>query len=854
MIGVTSMKRAQEYFFFHILDFVLIKSKMHRSTTPDAGLFLSLALDELHIDEAPSQVRIQLKKVNVEAQITGCVATVHLTQIFENIHPEAAQARYVFPLDHKAAVTRFQVEYNGNTFHAQLKEKKQAIRDYRRAVKQGKFASLLKEDLGDVFSMELGNIPGRTEDHPSTLVTVSLSYVTELVMKVNAESVIRFVLPTTVAPRYTPHGMESLSSSSGVETDHTALTVRIRSVLSGKVQSVECPTHKIVAVSQDEKDNSTLVQFAANEAHLGQDLVINYVMESLENMFYVEQDKKNSSEVYMMCFAHRPIEEKKDVAENEYIFILDRSGSMDESMDESITSSKTKMNCVHDLMQLAFQSLPVDCTFNIVSFASDHNFLWKESKPYNDATVELAREYMRQCRATGGTEILPPLLQVFKKDLPKGCTTIRNIIILTDGQVSNVDEIIRHIHRTCNESEVRIFTIGVGSEPSREILTKMAWRGGGLSRFALDESNLNSIMTEIIGYTLCPNVTRVNLEWAGSGKIGLEQYNSSASAYERHCSILYVRKPIDEKEKEGDDNNCLYQLQLHRPESNIPVTLKVLRKDHRRVIGQQDTMPLHALFAKQCVAECLLENSESSKKKMIETSMRYNILSRETAFIMVDRDGKATPSSISPIVDQSEESYHAPKFKGLGGGGARRAMCRSAPSFPPDALFGGFGGFDQSAELAVMEPSSPDMKKMDQDLGEYGDCDEELEEMEEESVRTFSKSVDSRRPLSLLELISLQKTIGWFDGSSSLWQSLSKEKDLREEETKLLEHFRQAFAYALKTPNIASTVHALLLLRLRFLPQFNQWKLLAEKAKKWLRKQSWDGVSDGSHVKLIDAL
>jgi uncharacterized protein YegL len=58
-----------------------------------------------------------------------------------------------------------------------------------------------------------------------------------------------------------------------------------------------------------------------------------------------------------------------DAAQGEFIFILDRSGSM----------SGSRMRMANEALILFLKSLPPQCYFNIVSFGSNYKPLYKKS-------------------------------------------------------------------------------------------------------------------------------------------------------------------------------------------------------------------------------------------------------------------------------------------------------------------------------------------------------------------------------------------------------------------------------------------------------------------------------------------
>ena len=115
-----------------------------------------------------------------------------MTQIFKNASEHSTpQTRYIFPLPARSAVCAFEMwTDDGRHIRGVAKERKQAAREHKQAIKTGKLTSLVEwstddsmffEDLRDlvvytdastsVFSISLGPIPG--DQRISTVITVS---------------------------------------------------------------------------------------------------------------------------------------------------------------------------------------------------------------------------------------------------------------------------------------------------------------------------------------------------------------------------------------------------------------------------------------------------------------------------------------------------------------------------------------------------------------------------------------------------------------------------------------------------------------------------------------------------------
>jgi len=87
----------------------------------------------------------------------------------------------------------------------------------------------------------------------------------------------------------------------------------------------------------------------------------------------------------------------------EYVFIIDRSGSMKGQFIEMAKKS----------LILALKSLPYNSKFNIVSFGSKFNWINKNMIDYTNTNVSTYINKINQFKADmNGTEILQPLKSV----------------------------------------------------------------------------------------------------------------------------------------------------------------------------------------------------------------------------------------------------------------------------------------------------------------------------------------------------------------------------------------------------------------------------------------------------------
>ena len=127
----------------------------------------------------------------------------------------------------------------------------------------------------------------------------------------------------------------------------------------------------------------------------------------------------------------------------EYIFMLDRSGSMNGS---HICNAK-------ESLVLFLKSLPISSYFNVVCFGSYSCSLFPCCQRYTRDSLEKACAYVNSIRADmGGSELLQPLKAVLEKPHRTGC--IRNVFVLTDGDIAQPDAVIKYLKTTYNKARL----------------------------------------------------------------------------------------------------------------------------------------------------------------------------------------------------------------------------------------------------------------------------------------------------------------------------------------------------------------------------------------------------------------
>jgi Ca-activated chloride channel family protein len=431
----------------------------------------------------------------VDAEIEELCARGTVAQRYRNRETQPIEAVYVFPLDDSAAVCGFEVVIDGTHVVGEVQERERAFETYDDALAEGHGAYLLDQERPDVFVASIGNVPAGKE------VLVRITYVTELRFEGDA---IRFTLPTTVAPRYAPAEDRSGVGPSPALTLNPPLAFAVpygleleaRVALETPIRGLESPSHP-VAVECD--GGRAVVRLASRAAALDRDFVLLVRRDDDGQPRALVERHPNGQTAAMVCL--RPRFDAGDGAA-EIIFVIDRSGSMaGDSIDEARRA-----------LQLCLRSLPEGARFNIVGFGSSFASLFPTPRPLAADTLRMAAEHVEQLDADlGGTEILAPLATILGEPPPAG--QARQLVVLTDGEVTNTQAVISLLRR--HAGSTRVFAFGVGASPSHHLVRGMARAGGGAAEFIVPGERFETKVIRQLGRMLAPALTDVGVEWAG---------------------------------------------------------------------------------------------------------------------------------------------------------------------------------------------------------------------------------------------------------------------------------------------------------------------------------------------------
>ena len=621
---------------------------------------------------------IPLKSSKVEARIINSVASIKYSQTYVNNEKVPLEWVYKFPADPYFTVTGMHITLDDKEIDAVIMEKEEAKEKYDDAVAAGNTAAKINydENIPDVIELSIGAI------QPNKKVKIEVSMVAKC--DVIKHGYYSFIFPINFIPKYNPHSADKISQSSSRGNWIPGKFSCNIIVESTSVISDLSVSHKGMKYVQSDDGKKVTINLGETKNVLSKDIVISYSTEEIRAPSIVlhQSDKHPNKVAAHISFIPRvsdehveeevkeevdeDMEEKKvlskiddkddpDIASGEFIFVLDRSGSM---MGDRITTAI-------EALKLFVQSLPSDSNFNIVSFGTKFVFMYKTSQKYDKNIVDQTLTKLNRFKANmHGTEMLKPMEAIFKlKNNPK---YPRNVFLLTDGAISNTDEVVSKI-RKFNYS-TRVHTFGIGSGASAYLVKETAKAGLGTSAMIADnDRKIKEKVIQALKIAAKPAFTDIKVDWKSNSnalEFQCPRPPISGNIYEEESFDIYAifsKKDLVESDIELSFFNTFNQ-------DKGSVTLHI---DPTKIVDAGNDDCAFKMAAKENIIH-LKRSTEEGKERSAEIlglSLMYSVLCDRTAFFgKIKNKEKSTEEMKTieiPILKYRDSSIsHAPVFIG----------------------------------------------------------------------------------------------------------------------------------------------------------------------------------------------
>ncbi|XP_039728846.1 von Willebrand factor A domain-containing protein 5A isoform X1 [Pteropus medius] len=581
---------------------------------------------------------VPLKSISVTLSICEFVAGVSATLNYENEEKVPLEAFFVFPMDEDSAVYSFEAMVDGKKIMAELQDKMKAHTNYENAISQGQQAFLLEEDKcsRDVFCCNVGNL------RPGSKAALTLKYVQELPLE--ADGALRYVLPAILNPRYQLSGWPEDSclkmKTPVVPLEDLPYTLSMVATISSQhgIQRIQCncPLSPIEYLG----DDKTSAQISLADGHkFDRDVeLLIYYNEVHTPSVAVEMGKSTTDAVdclmgepsAMVSFYPDIPEAQPPITCGEFVFLMDRSGSMQGPMSKQ-DKSQLRIEAAKETLILVLKSLPVGCYFNVYGFGSCYEPFFHRSVKYTQRTMDEALRRVKLMQADlGGTEILTPLRNIYSGPSIPGHPL--QLFVFTDGEVTDTFSVIKEVQ--INSLRHRCFSFGIGEGASTSLIKGIARVSGGMSEFITGKERMQSKALRALKRSLQPVVEDVSLSWDLPSGLSAKMLSPEQTVIFRgQRLIIYAQLTGMMPPAEATGEVCLkYTLQGKSFENKVTFCLQP---------KFDANLTIHRLAAKsflQTKDMGFRETPAKDKKDVLKVSIDCGVISSHTAFIAVNKD------------------------------------------------------------------------------------------------------------------------------------------------------------------------------------------------------------------------
>lgn len=454
---------------------------------------------------------------DIALSVVGLLAEVRVTQRYQNDSPHWQEGRYLLPLPAEAAVGSLRIRIGERLIEGEVQEKQQAQRTYQQATANGQRAALVEQDRPNLFRTAVSNIgPGET-------VEIEIGYWQQVDYR---DAAFSLSLPLTLTPRYRASGSPQDAPTAEPPIPAAAAMIAQQGLeptvsLSGwldaglPLAALESPTHAIEVSRDGDAHRFRLAEFV--EAS-DRDFVLSWrpapSAAPRRAMFTEEVD----GETFAMLLIVPPDQPVAPVP-RELILVIDQSGSMHgTSMQQAIAALDT-----------ALARLRAEDRFNVVRFNHESEALFPASVPATPIHVGLARRWVQQLSADGGTEMAPALSLAFGTPPVPGY--LRQVVLATDAAIGNENQLLSLID--AERGEARLFPVGIGSAPNAHFIRRAAESGRGSSALIRSVAEVESGMGQLLARIDRPLMQDITVSWP-----------VAAEGYPEALPDLYAGEPL----------------------------------------------------------------------------------------------------------------------------------------------------------------------------------------------------------------------------------------------------------------------------------------------------------------------
>mgnify|MGYP000258117448 FL=1 len=439
----------------------------------------------LHSSQGASLI---LKDVAITGELRGAMFEAHVRQTFSNPTETHAEVVYSFPLPWGATLLGVQVQLGQVKLNGTVVAKAQAEEQYEETLSKGDAAIMLERGNDGNYVLHLGNLA------PGEQCLIDMHYGQLLQFE---QGGLRLAIPTVIAPRYGDAVREGgLAPYQVPETDLLAeygfsLTLNLYGdLVNARIAS---PSHPI-SMTNHAADQMLTVALA-KQSYLDRDFIL--VLDQLAqcSVATIAPDYIDAK-TYVATASFSPSIPNATTQNTAVKILVDCSGSM---AGGSIQAARRALMAI-------VKKFNTGDKFSLSKFGSSVEHRSKSLWSTSEQSRLGAEKWIGELQADmGGTEMLDAITSTFALAHSSPC----DVLLITDGQIHGIDDMIKQ----AKDSRHRVFSVGIGSSPSDNLLRRLAVETNGACDFVAEGEAVEPAIVRMFNRLRSPAVTKVSVQW-----------------------------------------------------------------------------------------------------------------------------------------------------------------------------------------------------------------------------------------------------------------------------------------------------------------------------------------------------
>jgi Ca-activated chloride channel family protein len=460
-----------------------------------------------------------LKGVAITGELRGAMFEAHVRQTFSNPTETHAEVVYSFPLPWGATLLGVEVQLGQVKLNGTVVAKAQAEEQYEETLSKGDAAIMLERGNDGNYVLHLGNLA------PGEQCLIDMHYGQLLQFE---QGGLRLAIPTVIAPRYGDAVRDGgLAPYQVPETNLLAeygfsLTLNLHGDLvnariaspshpisvarSQSLGSLEKPKLLGIDASQNGTSHEKINEHQANTTDI--------VTIALTQQSYLDRDFILVLDQLAQCsvatIAPDYVDEKTFVATASFSpsipnakeqktavkILVDCSGSM---AGGSIQAARRALMAI-------IKKFNTGDKFSLSKFGSSVEHRSKSLWTTSEQSRLGAEKWIGELEADmGGTDMLDAIESTFALAHSSPC----DVLLITDGQIHGIDVMIKK----ARDSKHRVFSVGIGSSPSENLLRRLAVETNGACDFVAAGEAVEPAIVRMFNRLRSPAITKVSVQW-----------------------------------------------------------------------------------------------------------------------------------------------------------------------------------------------------------------------------------------------------------------------------------------------------------------------------------------------------